>query len=100
MRRYVGYALGGLAGAGVLLSLVLALEMSVARAGLEAGTDNGAAFQSVNRSLKGDRLAVPAPTAVQSIPAPRPAAPKLPGCPDATAPRSPFAQEVVGRCVV
>jgi hypothetical protein len=102
MRRNFRYVLGGMGAAVALLSFILALEMSIAIAtpGDAAATIHRLAVTPVNRTLKSDRLPLPSATGVKAIPASGPTVRKTPACLEAmTAPRSPFSQEVPGRCV-
>jgi hypothetical protein len=101
MGRHFRFVLGGVGAAVALLSFILALEMSIAVAtpGEATVTLHRIALTPVNRTLKSDRLPLPTATGVKTIPG-GPTEAKRPVCLEAmTAPRSPFAPEVPGRCV-
>jgi hypothetical protein len=83
-------------GAGVALqSFIFALEMTP-----KAATPQHTPVTPVVRFLKGDRLPLPSATGAPIIPGSGPVVRKNPVCLEAnTAPRSPFAAEVPGRCM-
>jgi hypothetical protein len=101
MGRHFRFLLGGMGAAVALLSFILALEMSIAVA---TPSDGAAAHRTaatpVNRALKGDRLPLPSATGAKTIPGTGQVERKAPTCLEAmTVPRTPFTQEVPGRCV-
>jgi hypothetical protein len=100
MYRFAGYFLEGVDAVAVLLILTLAVPVLAARARADVGEAKGTPIQSVNRSLKGDRLRIRAVPDVQIIRTPRSASPSPAECRfEASAPFSPFTPEVPGRCV-
>lgn len=84
----------------VLLILTLAVPVLAAHARADVGKAKDTSIQSVNRTLKGDQLRIPAVPGVQLIRTPRSASPSPAECrSQAGATFSPFEPEVPGRCV-
>jgi hypothetical protein len=91
--------LEGVDAVAVLLILTLAVPDLAAHARADGGDAKRTSIQSVTRTLKGDRLGLPAAPAAQLVQT-RPTSPTPPECQsEANAPFGPFAAEVPGRCV-